>query len=480
LSFVQAEYPVFLLIVLVLYWTIGRWAPASVSARKSAQNVLLLGASLTFYGWFHLWFVWLMLAAALVDFGVAQAIERWPRYRSWLVLTSVTLNLSLLGYFKYVDFFAEQITAALRMAGLSAEWDGLGLLLPVGISFYTFQTIGYTVDVARGELRARRNLVEYLLYVSFFCQLVAGPIERSGRLLPQIERPRAFSWEAMRSGLSLAVWGGFKKLVVANSISPYVDKVFVLDDPAGPLVWAATAGFMLQIYADFSGYTDIARGSARMLGFELSENFREPFLAKTTIEFWQRWHMSLSTWLRDYLMGPLVGNAGAGRVRFALATVATFVIIGFWHGASWNYILFGLYHGLWVVAYGLLARKVPAGLARLPGASAVAVVFHLVAVGLVGSLLFREHHVDRIVQHLSKNPFVAEPAEWVATVVVLAMVAAGCVPLLLQWAYGRYLRPRVAASPWHLPLQTTAWAALAVAMFVFYRTTLQDFVYFAF
>ena len=288
MSFVQYEFPIFLFVVWSLYWAIA-WLPRGTARSKlTAQNALLLVASLVFYGWFHLWFVWLMLAAALVDFGVAQAIERWPEHKKRLVALSLTLNLGLLGYFKYVDFFAEQVVAALRMMGLPAEWDGLGLMLPVGISFYTFQTIGYTVDVARGELRARKDVLEYLLYVSFFCQLVAGPIERSGKLLPQIERPRTFSLVGLRSGISLAMWGGFKKLVVANSIAPYVDKVFVLNDPSAPLVWAATAGFMVQIYADFSGYTDIARGTARMLGFEMSENFREPFLAKTTVEFWSR------------------------------------------------------------------------------------------------------------------------------------------------------------------------------------------------
>ncbi|MEZ4238799.1 MAG: MBOAT family O-acyltransferase [Myxococcota bacterium] len=472
MSFVQVEYPVFLLVVFALYWALGR--------RRAWQNVLLLLASFVFYGWLHWWFVPLMLGAALLDYAVARAIVRWPRWRRAGVALSVTLNLGLLGYFKYTDFFAAQAVAALRAAGVDAHWSGLDVLLPVGISFYTFQTIGYTIDVARGELKPRRNLVDYLLYVSMFAQLVAGPIERAGRLLPQIERDRTLDADRFRSAVSLAVWGGFKKLVIADSIAPYVDKVFVLDDPAGPLVWAATAGFMIQIFADFSGYTDIARGSARLLGFELGENFREPFLARTTIEFWQRWHISLSTWLRDYLLGPLVGDAGAGRLRFALATVATFVIIGFWHGPSWNFVLFGLYHGLWVVVYGLAVRRIPRWAQRVPLGGALAVGFHLVAVGLVGTLLFRERHVDRIVQHLSKSPVSASPEAWVATGVVLSVTAAAAAPLLVQWAYARWLRPRVEHTPLHLPLQTTCWAAAAVLMFVFYRTTLQDFVYFQF
>jgi alginate O-acetyltransferase complex protein AlgI len=472
MSFVQWEFPVFFAVVFALYLVFGR--------RHSWQNALLVVASGVFYGFAKPWFLLLMYGTALVDFALAQAIERWPATRWRFVALSVTLNLALLGYFKYTDFFAENVVALARAAGADAHWSGLGVALPVGISFYTFQSIGYIVDVARGELRACRSLRDYLLYVSFFPQLVAGPINRANVLLPQVQRERVVTWGGFRSGLSLALWGAFKKLVVADSVAPYVDKVFVLDEPSGPLIWAATAGFMLQIFADFSGYTDTARGVGRMLGFELAENFREPFLARTTVEFWQRWHMSLSTWLRDYLLGPLVGDGGAGRVRFAAATVATFVIVGFWHGASWNFVWFGLYQGFWVVVYGLAGRRLLAAAAQIPGGSLALSLFHLVAVGLVGSLLFRERHVGRIVQHLTTNPFVATLEERYATSVLWTVLAAGCLPLLVQWAWSRWGRPLIADTPWLLPVQTTSWAVLVVFLFVFYRTTVQDFVYFQF
>ncbi len=471
MSFVQVEFPLFVAVVLAVYWGLGR---------RTWQNAFLVLASAVFYGWVHPWFVALLYGTAVVDFALALAIERWPARRWRLVTLSVALNLALLGYFKYTDFLAGSLVDALRALGLDARWDGLGVLLPVGISFYTFQSIGYVVDVARGELPAARRLRDYLLYVSFFPQLVAGPISRAPRLVPQIERDRTFSWEAARSGLSLALWGAFKKLVVADSIAPYVDKVFVLEAPAGPLIWAATLGFMIQIYADFSGYTDTARGVARMLGFELPENFREPFLSRTTPEFWSRWHMSLSTWLRDYVLGPLVGDAGAGRLRFAAATVATFVLVGLWHGASWNFVVFGLYQGLWVVIYGLLVRRLPAWTSRIPLGGALAAAFHLVVVGLVGSLMFRERHLDRLVSHLTTNPFVASPEELYAASVLVTVVLAGCAPMLAQWVYARTVRPALRSSPLYLPVQTTSWAAIAVLLFVFYRTTVQDFVYFQF
>ena len=473
MNFVQFEFPIFLLVVFSLYWGIRerRW-----------QNALLVVASGIFYAWVHPWFLILLYGSSVLDFSLAQAIERYPRQKRWFVAMSVLGNLGMLSYFKYFNFFVENTILALQQAGVTTNLSTLQILLPVGISFYTFQTMGYTIDVFRGELKARTNFVDYLLYVSFFAQLVAGPIERAGRLLPQIEADRVFSGDQVRSGFALAMWGGFKKLVVADTLAPYVDKVYILDQPAGPLIWAATAAFMIQIYADFSGYTDIARGVARMLGFNLVENFNAPFIARTTTEFWQRWHMSLSFWIRDYVLGPLVGDspAGVSRWRFAWATMLTFLLIGFWHGASWNFVLFGLYHGFWVIAYGLIVRRIPAWAKEIPGGSALAIAFHLLVVGLFGSMLFREQHVDRIVQYLSTNPLVASGDEWVATTVVLSVTCIVTLPLLLGYLFDVYLKPRVEDSTWYLPIQTTAWAFYAVMMAVFYRGIAQDFVYFQF
>jgi len=471
-NFVQIEFPIFLVIVFTLYWVIRdrRW-----------QNALLVIGSGIFYGWIHPWFLILLYGSAVLDFSLAQAIERYPRRKRWFVAMSLMGNLGLLAYFKYFNFFVENTIFALQQAGMTTNLTTLQILLPVGISFYTFQTLGYTIDVFRGELKARTNFLDYLLYVSFFAQLVAGPIERAGRLLPQIENDRTFDIEQVRSGFALAMWGGFKKLVVADTVAPYVDKVYILDQPAGPLIWAATAAFMIQIYADFSGYTDIARGTARMLGFKLVENFNAPFIARTTVEFWQRWHMSLSFWIRDYILGPLVDSqSGVSRWRFAWATMLTFVLIGFWHGASWNFILFGLYHGFWVIAYGLIVRWIPESAKRIPGGNALAIAFHLVVVGLFGSMLFREQHVDRIVQYLSVNPVAASPDEWVATLVILAVTSIVTVPLLVGYLFDVYVKPRVEDTVWYLPMQTTAWAGYAMMMGLFYRQTAQDFVYFQF
>ena len=216
-----------------------------------------------------------------------------------------------------------------------------------------------------------------------------------------------------------------------------------------------------------------------MLGFDLMENFRAPFLATSVSEFWQRWHISLSSWIRDYLLGPLVGDAGAGRLRFATMTAVTFAIMGFWHGPSWNFLLFGLYHGFWTITQGLLARRFSRA-TQIPGWRPLAIGFQLVIVGLVGTLLFREHSIARIIQHLSKDPFAASADDWVATTVVLSMTAVGCSPLILGYLWDRYLAPRIAHSPWVFPMRTSMWAVYALAMWVCYRVTAQDFVYFQF
>lgn len=476
MNFVQIEFLWFMGLMFLAYWGAG-----SLPKGRILQNLILAVGSAIFYGWVHPWFLLLLYFSAVLDFNVGKAMVRFPAYRAYLLLMSLAGNLGVLAYFKYFNFFVQNVIDALTLMGVESDLRTLAIVLPVGVSFYTFQTLSYTIDIYRGELQPRKNFLDYVVYVTFFPQLVAGPIERAGHLLPQVEKPRQFDIERTLSGITLAMWGGFKKMCVADTIAPYVDKVFILDEPSGPLIWAAAIGFSIQIFADFSAYTDIARGCARVLGFELIENFKSPYLAATTPEFWQRWHISLSFWIRDYIMVPLLGTASKLSMgRFLWATMVTFTVIGFWHGASWNFILFGVWHGFWMSFYTIAVRHRPEWMKRMPLGRPIAVAINFTVVSIPGSMLFRETHVDRLIMHLSKNPFAATADEWMATSVVLGMTAVVAVPLMLAWLAERAVIPRLQESVWLLPARTTTWAVLGCMMFVFYRVSAYDFVYFQF
>lgn len=317
-----------------------------------ARNVLIVAASYLFYGWWDYRFLSLLLVSSLLDFFVGLGLGRLtsPRARKQLLGISILVNLSILGFFKYYDFFALSLEELLRQIGLPVSLATLNVILPVGISFYTFQTMSYAIDVYRGAMRPTRNVVEFLAYVSFFPQLVAGPIERGMHLLPQFSQTRHISREMLEEGAWLCLWGMFKKVVLADNFAPLVEMVYAHPAPGALLVVLGTFAFGLQIYCDFSGYSDIARGTARLLGFDIMWNFNLPYFAANVREFWSRWHISLSTWLRDYLYIPLGGNRlGSGRTVANL--FITMLLGGLWHGAAWNFVAWGAWHGLGLTAY---------------------------------------------------------------------------------------------------------------------------------
>ncbi len=297
-----------------------------LQGRLRWQNRWLLACSLFFYGWWDWRFLFLMLGTGLVDFYAAK------RRLLWL---SVAANLGALGFFKYYNLFASTVGG-----------PALNIILPLGISFYTFHALSYTIDVCTGKAPACDSVEDFLLFISFFPQLVAGPIARAGSLLPQIRRPRAISEAMLEAGVPLVLWGFLKKLVVADNLAPFVDAVF-----AHPALYSgadrllASVGFFFQLYADFSGYCDIARGLGLIMGFDLIRNFDAPFLALTPREFWKRWNISLSSWLRDYLYIPL-GGSRRGGWRTAANVMIVMILGGLWHGASWRFAAWGLYEGL--------------------------------------------------------------------------------------------------------------------------------------
>lgn len=469
MTFIQIEFVWFFAILFALYWAVRD---------RRAQNVLLIVASALFYGWVHPWFLVLLYVSAGIDFLAGLGIEKYPHRKGWVLGVSLGGNLALLGYYKYCDFFIENVADVLTFFGVTHSLAPLGVFLPAGISFYTFQSMAYSIDIYRGELKPRRNLLEYLLAVSFFAHLVAGPVQRASNLLMQAETPRVLDWEKVRSGFALAMWGAFKKVVVADTVAPYVNKVFALEEPSGAMVWAATLGFTVQILADFSGYTDIARGTARMLGWELMENFRNPYLATSPSDFWKRWHISFSTWIRDYLYFSFGGSRG-GFWRATMATFAAMLISGLWHGASWNFVLWGGYHATLILGYRLVSPYVPASLrtSRLGHVLAVALMFGFT---VFGWLLFRETDVTRIFRLLTLNPLGGTPDQWVVTVVMLAITVVTALPLIVALLLQRFVLPRIEPSPWYLPVQTTTWAAFAISLYVFVRMDAADFIYFQF
>lgn len=334
--FTQLTFWVFFAIVAALY----------VLLPHKAQNRMLLVASYVFYGAWDWRFLSLILLSTGVDYVVGLKIgaEDHQARRKRLLAISLAVNLGMLGVFKYFGFFVSSFEALLAQFGYETDPFVLSIVLPVGISFYTFQTLSYTIDIYRRELEPSRDFLDFALFVAFFPQLVAGPIERARNLLPNIAAPRMLSWDALGRGAVLCLLGLIKKVVIADAIAPSVDAVYASPDPTRADVILATWLFAIQIYCDFSGYTDIARGVAKMLGFRLMRNFAQPYFAVDPQEFWRRWHISLSTWLRDYLYISLGGNRGGAWTTYR-NLMATMALGGLWHGAAWNFVLWGIYQG---------------------------------------------------------------------------------------------------------------------------------------
>ena len=336
------EFFIFLPIVFVLYWFV-------LNKRLTIQNLLVLLASYVFYGWWDYRFLSLIAISTVVDYFVGLTIYKSQKSsvrKKWL-LVSVLFNLGLLGFFKYYNFFIESWVELLSSAGYNLEntWT-LSVILPVGISFYTFQTMSYSIDIYRKQLKPTKDFIAFAAFVSFFPQLVAGPIERASNLLPQMLKSRKFNKDETVINLELIVWGLFKKVVIADSIAPVVSDIFnnYTEYSGGTLILGAVF-FAFQIYCDFSGYSDIAIGTAKLFGFDLMTNFNFPYFSRSIGEFWRRWHISLSTWFRDYLYIPLGGSRGETWKKIRNVFVI-FLVSGFWHGANWTFIAWGGIHAL--------------------------------------------------------------------------------------------------------------------------------------
>lgn len=444
---------------------------------KRGQNWILMVASYVFYGWWNWRFLLLIWLSTVVDYSIGRAMpEATPSRRRSLLIASLVVNLGILATFKYFNFFVDSLIDALGVIGLAPSAPVLEVALPVGISFYTFQTLSYTFDVYRGRIAPCRSIVDFATFVAYFPQLVAGPIERAHQLLPQITQPRQRpSGEQVQSGITLFVLGLTKKVVVADMVAPLVDRSFS-GDPArlnSTEALVAIAGFAVQIYADFSGYTDMARGISRMLNIELMRNFEQPYLSRNITEFWRRWHISLSTWLRDYLYIPLGGNRHGTAATYRNILI-TMLLGGLWHGASWAFVVWGAIHGLGLVIHRVLGGRAPVHGLRfgdLPN------IFATLLFVMTAWVFFRASSVDHAFQLLGRA-FAFESSNVISWDAVLVLV--GAATLLILDLIQRSGRDRSLARGERPVLAGALIGACLVAIAVASGAEATPFIYFQF
>lgn len=464
---------VFFVVVYALYWALRhdfRW-----------QNALLLLASYLFYGWWDWRFLGLLIFSTGMDYILGNCIANQAdprRRRRWLVI-SVCMNLGILGFFKYFNFFTASTVSLAHSLGFDPSFTTLNIVLPVGISFYTFQSMSYTIDIYRRDLAPAKTVFDFALYVAFFPQLVAGPIERSTALLPQLTQPRRFTADKIGDGLVLILCGMFKKICIADNVGLISDQIFNhYSTYHGVDLILASLAFAVQIYCDFSGYTDIARGVAKTMGFELSLNFRLPYFATNPAEFWHRWHISLSTWLRDYLYIPLGGNRH-GTANTYKNIFVTMLLGGLWHGAAWNFVLWGGYHGALLIAHrwycGQRAKFIqikplfsrPVYLAQIVG------VFVLVVVGWV---FFRCRNLEQI-SYFFTHAGLGTSGE---TSHVFAKLAFFTLPLLAAQAVQWYAGDLIPWRRWRTAFQIASYSVLIAGLQIFGAHAPTEFIYFQF
>jgi alginate O-acetyltransferase complex protein AlgI len=462
-------YLVFLALVVVVYWRLT-WR---------RQNAMLLAASYFFYGWWDWRFLLLMITSTVIDFLVARKIEDTanPTRRRTLLIASLVVNFSILGFFKYFNFFIDSTVHSLNILGFhGVPRTFLAIILPPGISFYTFQEVAYIIDVHAGRIKASRNFLEYGLFISLFPHLIAGPIQRPSHLLPQVQKPRVFSPELFRDGCMLILMGLVRKAVIADNCAHLANAAF--SGALGLNGWATLIGcyaFAWQIYGDFSGYSDIARGSAQLLGFHFMVNFRQPYLAVSLQDFWRRWHISLSTWLRDYLYIPLGGNRGTEGKTYRNLLI-TMVLGGLWHGANWTFVVWGALHGSvlsierWIA--GSHSRVVqPIGLRRV---LSQVFTFHVVCLSWI---FFRAENVSgalrmiRSLGHFQWAPVYAAAWLFLAILVGLGML----IDLQMERGGGEYVFQKQS------PILSFGAAMTAIAFLILFSANGNHaFIYFRF
>jgi D-alanyl-lipoteichoic acid acyltransferase DltB (MBOAT superfamily) len=456
------------------------------SSKIKAQNIVLLVSSYVFYGWWDYRFLGLIFLSTMVDYLIGIKIRDTIhiKRRKTLLLLSLVVNIGLLGFFKYYNFFVDSFIETFQFFGYQFSASSLNIILPVGISFYTFQTMSYTIDVYRGKMKSTTNFIAFASFVSFFPQLVAGPIERASKLLPQFTITRKFNYHLAKDGMRQILWGLFKKVVIADNCAIYVNQIFNdYGDYSGSTLFIGALLFSFQIYCDFSGYSDIAIGTARLFGFSLSKNFAFPYFSRDIAEFWRRWHISLSTWFRDYVYIPL-GGSKVGSYKKIRNVFIIFIISGFWHGANWTFIFWGALNALYFLPLLLFNRNRKnlddVSLKRLiPSLRQIASILFTFLITVFAWIFFRSESVHEAFQYINgifSNSFFTKPQIYPEYLFILLILF-----ISIEWI-GRKNEYAIANFANALPraIRWGFYILLIASMGIFMPTEQTTFIYFQF
>lgn len=476
------EFVIFFVIVFFIYYK-------SYNNLKF-QNTLLLISSYVFYGWWDWKFLSLIIISSISDYIIGRKIHESENksHRKQLLVLSLFINLGILGFFKYYNFFTESFSDFISLFGFEANPSFLNIVLPVGISFYTFQTMSYTIDIYRKKMGANKNLLEFMTFVSFFPQLVAGPIERASHLLPQFSKKRKFDTFEFKEGAKQSLWGLFKKIVIADNCAFYANQIFENSDSyPGSVLAIGVILFAFQIYGDFSGYSDIAIGISRMMGIDLMQNFKSPYLAENIQDFWRRWHISLSTWFRDYVYIPLGGSKVDSSFRRSLNIIITFTVSGFWHGANWTFIIWGALHSIFYFIQTAYSRNMT-GVKILP--ASIVKTFNILITFIAVTfawIFFRAESFSHAISYISEiasgsifvNPlgYFKEMGSAIPPIIIIVS--------LLYLAFfeisNRNAKYSFQVSRYRTPVRTLIYVSLLLLL-IFFRATNGsiDFIYFQF
>jgi len=484
--FNSIDFAIFLPIVFILYWFV-------TNKNLKLQNLLIVVSSFVFYGWWDWRFLFLMVGSASVDYvvGIFLSIQDNKQKRKILLSFSIIANLGILAFFKYFNFFADNFVSAFSILGTKLNPVSLQIVLPVGISFYTFQALSYTIDVYRKKLEPTKSIIDYFAFISFFPQLVAGPIERATNLLPQFYKKRTFEYSKAVDGLKQILWGLFKKIVIADNCAELANQIFNnSSDYSGYILILGALFFTFQIYCDFSGYSDIAIGTARLFGFNLMRNFAFPYFSRDIAEFWRRWHISLSTWFRDYLYIPLGGSKG-GTLFKIRNTFTIFIVSGFWHGANWTFIVWGALNAIYFLPL-LLTNKnrtnieIVAHGKYLPSFKEcfqIAVTFGLTVVAWI---FFRANNVEHALNYLTQIfiGIIQHPGTillnsfWFPYQKILILLF---IFLIIEWlGRNKQYALQIENQHWVYKIRWFIYFSISLIIFLFGNFNKTEFIYFAF